>query len=305
MIERNRLGETGIEVTRLAMGGASIGGLYGPVAEADALAALERALEVGINYIDTSPLYRESERILGEALRKYDRGSYVLSTKVGTHADHYGDFSAETTRWSLENSARLLGTDWFDMVLIHDPTTETIDQALGPGGALEELLRWKDAGRIKAIGTGLYWPELHLKAMETGKIDVLLTFQRYNLCRQTNEELVRTAVARGAGVINAAVLDFGLMSGEDPRSVVARTGWPVPEENVQQLIALRSWAQERGIDFAKLAIEFSLRCPLFLTTLVGFSKPSEVDGALRAVYEPESEETWGALKAEFPITEMR
>jgi aryl-alcohol dehydrogenase-like predicted oxidoreductase len=82
---RAELGRTGLQVTRLGLGTAPLGGLYEPVAEQDAVRTVERAYELGLRFFDTAPLYGTglAERRLGQALRQYPRDSFVLATKVG------------------------------------------------------------------------------------------------------------------------------------------------------------------------------------------------------------------------------
>ena len=107
------LGRTGLEVTGLGMGGAGIG--RGNVTDDEAVEAVRRAISLGINYLDTAPLYGESERRVGLALADGWREKIFLATKTGTHPEWRGDFSASGTRRSVENSLRLLGTDYLDV----------------------------------------------------------------------------------------------------------------------------------------------------------------------------------------------
>src|SRR5581483_12289482 len=89
-----------------------------------------------------------------------------LSTKTGTHPARRGDYSAEGTRWSVENSLRLLGVDALDCVLIHDPRSEAeLEQALGPGGAVEELERLREQGIVRTIGLGVREHHYHRRAI--------------------------------------------------------------------------------------------------------------------------------------------
>ena len=97
---------------------------------------VRHAIELGIDYLDTSPLYSESERRVGLALEGGWREKIHLQTKVGTHPSRRGDFSAGGTRWSVENSLKLLQTARLDAVLIHDPAD--IEVPLAPGQALDE-----------------------------------------------------------------------------------------------------------------------------------------------------------------------
>ena len=135
--ERRRLGPHGDGGERALPGRAwRSGGFYGPLSEEAAGGAVRQAIDLGINYVDTSPLYRESEARLGRifgAMGGMPAGLY-LSTKTGTHPQRRGDYSAEGTRWSVENSLRLLGVPAVDLLLLHDPRSEAdLEQALGPG----------------------------------------------------------------------------------------------------------------------------------------------------------------------------
>ena len=120
------LGRTGIRVTPFGLGGAWLGRTPAGFDDDLAAAAVHRALEAGINLIDTSPLYGESERRVGLALEAwYRRGGrredFILSTKTGTRTRPH-DYSGPATRRSVEESLRLLKTDYFDIVHVHDPS---------------------------------------------------------------------------------------------------------------------------------------------------------------------------------------
>ena len=139
-LERRTLGSTGMTPKALGLGCASFGS---PAhTDRDAIETVERAIELGMDFFDTSPHYQESERRLGLALTPALRKRIYLETKVGTHPLKRGDYSAEATRWSVENSLKLMKTDYFDAVLIHDPVD--IEVPLRPGFALDELLKMKE-----------------------------------------------------------------------------------------------------------------------------------------------------------------
>jgi len=128
----------------------------------ETIAGTRRAIELGIDYVDTSPLYGESERRIGLALADGWRDRVYLQTKTGTHPTQRGDYSAAATRWSVENSLKLLGTDYLDSVLIHDP--EDIEVPLAKDHALEELLRLKEQGIVRHVGLGVRDHALHRRA---------------------------------------------------------------------------------------------------------------------------------------------
>src|SRR5438093_1436471 len=183
-LRKRRLGRTHMEVTELALGGVGIGGLYGPVSEDEAERVVRTALDLGINYLDTSPLYRQSEERIGRIFARLGGKpkDLYLSTKTGTHPARRGDYSAEGTRWSVENSLRLLGVDEVDCLLLHDPRSAAeLEQALGPGGAVDELERMKQEGKVRAIGLGVREHRYHRRAIQSGRIDVILTYADYTL----------------------------------------------------------------------------------------------------------------------------
>src|SRR5437868_1062141 len=129
-LPRRTMGRLGWSVAALGLGGAWLGVGAGDSPEAQdsaAAAAVHRAIGLGMDYLDTSPLYGESERRVGLALSQAHpaggawRERVRLVTKSGTHPARRGDYSAEATRWSVENSLRVLRTDYLDAVLVHDP----------------------------------------------------------------------------------------------------------------------------------------------------------------------------------------
>jgi aryl-alcohol dehydrogenase-like predicted oxidoreductase len=298
MLGTRRLGRTQMVVTELSLGGVAIGGLYGPLPEADAAGAVRRALELGINYVDTSPLYLESEARLGQifgAMGGLPAGVF-LSTKTGTHPRRRGDYSAAGTRWSVENSLRLLGVPAVDLLLLHDPRSPAdLEQALGPGGAVEELERMKGEGKVRAIGLGCRAHAYHRRAIRSGKIDVILTYADYNLVRQTAAPLMAEAAAAGVGVILAQAVLAGLLTGVDPASDARLSQRPAPEVAAAQ--DWRAWATRRGVSLQAVAIQYGLRNPHTGCVLVGAKTAAEVEENVAAATTPLDDSLWEEVEA--------
>jgi len=120
-LSRRRLGRSGLKVPALALGGAGLGGVFGKVSDEEAIEAVRYAVAQGVDYIDTDASYGDSERKSGLALEGGLREKVILSTKTGTHPDRQGDYSWDGTLWNIENSLRLLKTDYLDLALVHDP----------------------------------------------------------------------------------------------------------------------------------------------------------------------------------------
>ncbi len=283
---RRRLGRTGLEVTCLGMGGARIGG--NAVSDDEAVEAVRRAITLGINYLDTSPLYGESERRIGLALADGWREKIYLATKTGTHPKWRGDYSASGTRRSVENSLRLLGTDYLDVCLVHDPSN--MDPVIAKDGALETLQRMREEGLVKFIGLGVREHEFHKIAIETGMVDVILTYLDYTLLSQTADGgLLSFANERDIGVINGSPIAAGLLSGVEP-DVNAR---PPEGEKAHQLWR---WCAKNDLNLLNLAIQFCLRQPLIATNLSGSKNANEVEQNFAAATSPISDEVWEVLR---------
>lgn len=290
-IPRRRLGRTHMVVTELSLGGVAIGGLYGDVAEQDARGAMQRALELGINFFDTSPLYKESEARMGQFFASIGGKpkDLFLSTKMGTHPARRGDYSAAGARWSVENSLSLLGVDGVDCLLIHDPRSmEELEQALGPGGAVEELQLMKEEGKVRSIGLGCRPHEFHRRAIQSGKVDLILTFADYNLVQQSAASLITEAGAAGVGVIVAQAVLAGLLTSANPtldQRLLARPELPAAQD-------WWAWAREREVPLQALAIRFALRNHHVNCVLVGGRSAREVEENVAAVTQPIDDSLW-------------
>src|SRR6195256_3311569 len=154
-MELRELGRTGVKVSPLCLG-AMMFGAWGNQDADESIRIIHRALDAGINFIDTADVYSrgESEEIVGKALAGGKRDNVVLATKVhGTMGDDPNEFG-NSRRWimrEVDNSLRRLGTDWIDLYQIHRPEADTdIDETLG---ALTDLVR---AGKVRYIGSSTF-----------------------------------------------------------------------------------------------------------------------------------------------------
>jgi aryl-alcohol dehydrogenase-like predicted oxidoreductase len=293
-LEIRQLGRTHMKVTAVALGGAGLGGIFGPVGDVDGVAAVEKALELGMNYLDTSPKYGEAERRMGLALRGVPRDSYYLSSKVGTHPERSLDYSAEAARWTVSRSLDVLGVDHLDLCHLHEPEPEHLDVALAPGGALEALLALKEEGVIKAIGIGVQDHELHRRAIETGHLDVSMTVNDYTLVRQDVDDVFELAEQRDIGLVNGAALAMGLLSGRDP-DTVGTPVWTPPAAEVAAAREVHRWCADQDVPVLALALQFAVRQRSYDCTLLGAATADEVAGCWEALQAPIPDEVWAAL----------
>lgn len=287
-------------VSKFALGGAGIGIREG-VEDGGAVETVHAALSAGINYVDTSPLYGESERRVGLALEGVPRGEYVLSTKTGTHPERRGDYSWDGTMWSVENSLRLLHTDRIDLLLVHDPRDEQdMNAILGPRGALEALEHLKEQRTIGAIGLGQRSHDWHRRAILSGRFDAILTYNDYHPIRTTALTGGLLAVARqhDVGVINGSPLAHGLLSGLNPQDF----GRTETDPDAMQAKRLRDWCRDKDLPLLAVVLQFPLRQPLIDCTLTGARSVPELQQNLDALTVPLPESVWTDL-AEQCLTE--
>jgi aryl-alcohol dehydrogenase-like predicted oxidoreductase len=305
-LARRPLGRTGIPVTPLGLGGAWLG--HNPVTgqrdvEVGA-ATVVKALEIGIGLIDTSPAYGDSERIIGKGLAEwYRRGGkrtdFVISTKTGTRTRPY-DYSAAGTLRSVEQSLKSLGTDYIDVMLVHDP--QSLDPILAPDGALDMLKKLREQGVIRSIGLGVRNHQFHQRCIRSGDFEVSLTYGDYNLLNQTAAtDILPVAAEHQAGVFNAMVVEYGLLGGKDPRDVVKERKGQVDQHKMERAVALWEWAQTQQVNLLSVALQYSARNPHIHATLVGAATPDEVEADLAVFNEPIPSSVWTDLSQKFNL----
>lgn len=282
-LERRRLGRTGFMVTPIGLGGAHLG-RTGPgpddFDDDQAVATVFEALKLGIANIDTAPMYGESRRRVGLALKQlpaegFRREDIILSTKTGRDSQSNPGYSYDDTMRSVENSLRLLHTDYIDILLVHDPSD--LSPVLDPGGTLEALLELKAQGIIRAIGLGARPHDFHRTCMETGDFDVSLTFCDYNLIdRSAVDGVLGPAAEHDVGVYNAAAVMLGLLGGEDPRIVAQRLGGFATPERLARSVRVWEWCRERSVDLLAANLQLCAREKRIASTLVGAASPEQI-----------------------------
>ncbi len=292
-LDRRRLGRTGFMVTPIGLGGAHLG-RTGPgpddFDDDQAVATIFEALKLGIANIDTAPMYGESQRRVGLALKQlpaegFRREDIILSTKTGRDSQSRPGYSYDETMRSVENSLRLLRTDYIDILLVHDPTD--LSEVLGPGGTLEALLELKAQGIIRAIGLGARPHDFHRACMETGHFDVSLTFCDYNLIdRSAVDGVLEPAEKHNVGVYNAAAVMLGLLGGEDPRIVAQRLGGFATAQRLERSVRVWDWCCEHGVELLAANLQLCARERRIASTLVGAASPEQVRRDVAALTTP-------------------
>jgi len=292
------LGRTGVRVSSLCLG-AMMFGEWGNPDHDDSVRIIHRALDAGINFIDTADVYSqgESETIVGKALSSIDRSRVVLATKVHFPMGDDPNAQGNSRRWitaEVENSLRRLGTDYIDLYQIHRPDESTdIHETLG---ALTDLVH---AGKIRYFGSSTFPADMTVEAQWVSSTRHLGRFSTEQppysiLVRGIERDLLPVAQAYGMGVISWSPLAGGWLSGKygegktntSRRSerLPARYDLAVPEnqkklEVVNQLTKL---AEETNLSLVHLALGFVLEHPAVTSAIIGPRTMEQLESQLDA-----------------------
>ncbi len=296
-MEYRTLGRTGVQVSKLCLG-TMMFGAWGNTDHDDSIRIIHRALDAGINFVDTADVYSagESETIVGKAL-KGRRDDAVLATKVSVPMDDAPNHGGNSRRWivqEVESSLRRLGTDWIDLYQIHrpDPTTD-IDETLG---ALSDLVR---QGKVRYVGSSSFSAGQIAEAQWAARDRGLERFRTEQppyslLVRGIELDVLPTARRHGMGILTYSPLAGGWLSGgwsadSSPTSparqrLVARFDMSLPEnqrklEAVEQLAHV---ADDAGISLIELAIAFVTTHPAVTSAIIGPRTMEQLDSQLPA-----------------------
>lgn len=295
------LGNTGLRVTPLCIGGAPLGDMPETFAysapEDAALATIRAAFASPINFLDTAAAYGdgESERRIGLVIREMGGlpEGFVLATK-GDRDLHTGDYSGEQFKRSVEGSLRRLGLDHLQYVYIHDPEHSTFENVMGPGGPLEVLQSFKEQGVIGHIGMSGGPIKMLIRYIETGLFSAVETHNRYTLINRSAEPLLDLCAAMGVAVVNAAPYGSGILA-KGPDAYARYAYQDAPQEIVDRTRQLAAVCQEFGVPLIAAALQFSVRDPRVTTTVVGMTKPERVQQTIDLAALPIPDELWARL----------
>jgi aryl-alcohol dehydrogenase-like predicted oxidoreductase len=284
------LGKTGLKVSRLSFGASSLGGVFHPVDESQAIAAVHAALDCGINYFDVAPAYGGtlSETVLGKALRGISRDHYLLSTKVGKYTEpgSYGndrlDYSRARIRASIDESAARLGVDYFDIIHIHDieyQNRQHVEWGLTEGyDAVQELKR---EGRIGSVSFGIYPMDLWKRIFATLDIDAALIHNHHCLNDTQLLDILPLVQQKGIGIVNGSPFASGLLTDRGAPS------WhPASADDQRMFRAAAEFCRSHGASISQLALQFSSQNQEIPTTLFSSANPETVRRNVQSHEQP-------------------
>jgi aryl-alcohol dehydrogenase-like predicted oxidoreductase len=290
-------GRTGLRVSVLGFGCWPMAGdRYGAIEDDEAVKAIHRALDRGVNCVDTAPAYGggHSEEVVARALEK-TRRDVVLVTKCGVKPPPPGqlgpmrDASRENIMREVDASLKRLRTDWVDVLLVHWPDANTpFEETMR---ALEEVVA---SGRARFVGVSNFTGAMIAECLRTRRIDVSqVGYHMFD--RRQEQETFPSCLTNGIGVMGYGSLGHGLLTGaftaatnfgeaaRDWRGGGVAFGQPIFRgENFKTNIGVverlrREVAEPRGVPLSQIALSWVLANPAISTALVGARTPAEVD----------------------------
>ncbi|MFD5033571.1 aldo/keto reductase [Streptomyces sp. NPDC058220] len=299
MTEYRPFGRTGVRVSPLCLGTMMFGPRGNPDHD-DSVRIIHRALDSGINFVDTADVYSagESETIVGKALAGGRRDNVVLATKFHGSLGDDPNQRGNSRRWiirEVENSLRRLGTDWIDLYQVHRPEPGTdFDETLG---ALSDLVH---QGKIRYIGTSTFEPseivEGQWTAERRGRERVVSEQPPYSLlARGIEREMLPVAQRYGLAVIPWSPLAGGWLSGRYRKGAAQPTssradnqaarfdiGSPENAAKLDAAEALAQLAEEAGLTLVQLALAFVLEHPAITSAIIGPRTMEQLESQLGA-----------------------
>jgi len=309
-----KLGNSDLMLTPIGFGAWAIGGgnwefAWGPQDDSDSIAAIHRALERGVNWIDTAAIYGlgHSEEVVAQALKEWSGPRPYIFTKCSMrwHPDRviWRSLKPQSLREELEASLRRLQVDVIDLYQIHWPNPE---QEIEEGW--ETLARFREEGKVRWIGVSNFNVDQMKRALRIAPITSLQP--PYSMLRPAIEtEVLPFAQANGIGVINYSPMVSGLLTGkmtaervaampaDDWRRRAVEFNQPRLSRNLRLVELLREIGASHGVEPGVVAIAWTLHHPAITAAIVGGRSPRQVDGVAPALTFRLSEEEFARIGA--------
>lgn len=330
LLERRVFGRAGFPVTTLGFGTVAVGNLGRPMPDDVARSLVQHAWDSGVRLFDTAPMYGHglAELRLAAELSDFPRDEYVLVTKVGRSLTPAAPGSFDSSPWvdtpslridydysfdgvmrQVDDSLHRMGTDHFDVLLVHDidhwthgdSQPQRFREALD--GAFPALIALRDQGVVRAIGAGVNDVDVSLAVAGAVDIDCLLIAGTYTLLDQeAGRELLPLCRGRGIAVINGRVFGSGVLAtGPTPR---ARFDYaPAPQDVLTRVASIEQICRAHAVELGAAALQFAGAHGAIANVCVGSSRVSQQEQTLRWAAMEIPAAFWGDL-ADSGLVEM-
>ena len=270
-MERRKLGNTDLELPVISYGASSLGQEFRRVTIDEALQSCRVALELGMNFIDTSPFYGRgmSEVLLGQVLRDLPREDFILGTKLGRYDLEHFDFSAKRVAESIDVSLHRMGVDYLDIILCHD--IEFVEMQRIVDETIPAIQKIRDAGKVRYIGFSGYPMKVFPFVIDQIDVDVVLSYNNYHLQNTRFADHFDYLKSKGVGIMNAGPFCARLLTN------ATLPEWHKEPEEVR--VACKRAADHctsKGVDIAQLAVQYCVANEDITTTIAGSASPENV-----------------------------
>ena len=322
--EKAAIGETGVQVTRLGLGGAPLGGMvladgiYQGSGYEEALALIRRAYEMGVRYFDTAPLYGNgcSETRYGRVLGEFPRDTYTISTKASRilrpenpedlepysedgipHFVYDFDFSAAGIRASLDASLERLGLEAVDILFVHDSDFKDQHEDDVFIEALTAATELRETGVVKAIGMGMNQWERSGRMVERFDLDYILLAGRYTLLDQSAlPEFLPLCVERSVKLAIGGPYNSGILARDLDRPVSFEYQ-RAPQRLVDKARALKAVCDRHGVALRAAALQFVFGHEAVISAVPGAATVAEVEDNVQVMQVEIPPDLWDEIKA--------
>jgi D-threo-aldose 1-dehydrogenase len=292
------LGTTGLLAPPLCVGCAPLADMpdtfaYG-VTEAQALATIRAAFASPIPFLDTAASYGdgESERRIGLVLREHCGlpPGVVIATKADRDLKT-GEFTGDQMRRSVERSLQLLGLDHVQLCYLHDPEHIGVAAAMARGGPVAALRQLQAEGVIDHLGVAGGPIPMMTQFVATDLFEVAISHNRYTLLNQEAEPFWDACRQHGVAALNAAPYGSGILA-KGPSAYPRYMYGPASQEYLQRAAAMEAVCRRHHVPLAAVALQFSLRNPRIISTIVGMTKPERLTETLALAQTAIPDELW-------------
>ena len=270
-MERRKLGKTELELPVISYGASSLGQEFRRISIDEALRSCRTAIDLGMDFIDTSPFYGRgmSEVMLGQVLQDIPRDSFTLGTKLGRYDLHHFDFSAKRVAESIDISLHRMGVDYIDIILCHDIEFVKMQQIVDE--TIPAIQKIRDQGKVRYIGFSGYPMKIFPFIIDQIDIDVVLSYNNYHLQNTRFSKLFSYLNERNIGIMNAGPFCARLLTN------TSLPNWHKEPEGVRNACKKAAeFCSNHGVDIAQLAVQYCVANTDITTTIAGSANPDNV-----------------------------
>ena len=301
-MKKNKIKDTGLEVTELSFGTSSLGSMpdtYGyEVSEDRAQKTLNRFFQGPVNMLDTSRNYAmgESEKRIGKAIKENGGwpNGFLLSTKLDRNMDTL-ILDKNRVRESLEESLKTLNVDSVDILFLHDPEyAKDITDITKKDGAMDELFKIKNEGLAKAAGVAMGKVDIMFPLLKDWDFDVIINHNRYTLLNREANEMYDYASSKNIAIFNAAPYAGGVLA-KGPDNFKKITYQDATEEKLAPAREFEKVCKKHNVELGAAALQFSLRDNRITSTICGVTSVESIEKNLAWANAEISVEFWDEI----------